>query len=77
LNFIVERSERIRKFVKEDFYYIELKVKKKEGSKTTEVTFNWERNRLFDLIITTTIFEKVLESKKAKIISVKIQIIIG
>lgn len=56
--------------MKEDFYYIELKVKKKEGNKTTEVIFNWERNRLFDLVISASIFEKVIEAKKAKIISV-------
>ena len=63
----MERSERIRKFVKEEFYYLDLKVSKKEGNNTTEVCFNWERNRLFDYVITATIFEKVIESKKAKI----------
>jgi DNA topoisomerase-3 len=72
LNFIVERSERIRKFVKEEFFYLELTVKKKEGNNTTEVIFNWERNRLYDQVITSTLFERVLDAKKAKIKSVKI-----
>lgn len=63
----MERSERIRKFVKEEFYYIELKVRKKEGNNVTDVIFNWDRNRLFDMVISATIFEKVLESKKGKI----------
>ena len=71
LNFIVERSERIRKFVKEDFYYIEMKAKKREGNNTTEVVFNWERGRLFDLVIAATLLEKVLDAKKAKVKGVR------
>ena len=72
LNFIVERAEKIRKFVPEDFYYLELKLKKfdKEiGEKIT--TFNWERNRIFDKIICFTILEKTLENKNCKIISIE------
>ena len=72
LNFIVERAEKIRKFVPEEFYYLELKLKKNDkeiGDKIT--TFNWERNRIFDKIICFTIFEKLLENKNCKIISIE------
>ena len=72
LNFIVERAEKIRKFVPEDFYYLELKLKKYDkeiGEKIT--TFNWERNRIFDKIICFTILEKTLENKNCKIISIE------
>ena len=44
LNFVVERAEKIRKFVPEEFYYLELKIKKKDkelGEKVT--TFNWSK----------------------------------
>ena len=72
LNFIVERAEKIRKFVPEDFYYLELKIKKRDkelGEKIT--TFNWERNRIFEKIICFTILEKTLENKTCKIISIE------
>ena len=72
LNFIVERAEKIRKFIPEEFYYLELKLKKidKEvGEKIT--TFNWERNRIFEKIICFTILEKTLESKNCEVISVE------
>ena len=72
LNFVVERAEKIRKFVPEEFYYLELKIKKKDkelGEKVT--TFNWERNRIFEKLICFTILEKTLENKNCKIISVE------
>ena len=72
LNFIVERAEKIRKFIPEEFYYLELKLKKEDkeiGNKVT--TFNWERNRIFDKIICFTILEKLLENKNCKIISIE------
>ena len=66
LNFIVERAEKIRNFEPEEFFYLELKIKKKDNI----VTFNWERNRIFEKIICFTILEKTLEEKTCKIISV-------
>ena len=72
LNFIVERAEKIRKFTPEEFFYLELKLKKNDkevGEKIT--TFNWERNRIFDYIICFTILEKTLENKNCKVISVE------
>ena len=72
LNFIVERAEKKRKFVPEEFYYLELKLKKKDkemGEKIT--TFNWERNRIFEKLICFTLLEKTLDNKFCKIISVQ------
>lgn len=46
----MERYITIRDFVKEDFWYIKLVVKKPplDGGSDIEVTFNWERDKLFD-----------------------------
>jgi DNA topoisomerase-3 len=71
LNFIVERAEKIRKFKPEEFYYIELTLCIKESNQKYDVTFNWERQRFFDKIITLTIYEKVLESKKSQVVDIK------
>ena len=72
LNFIVERAEKIRKFVPEEFYYLELKLKKTDKEIGEKITiFNWERNRIFEKIICFTILEKTLENKTCKIVSVQ------
>ena len=72
LNFIVERTEKIRKFIPEEFYYIELKIEKNDkDNKTQIINFNWKRERLFNKLITVTIFEKILESKECKVTKVK------
>ena len=70
LNFIVERAEKIRNFIPEEFFYLELKIKKKDKEGDNIVTFNWERNRIFEKIICFTLLEKTLEEKNCKIISV-------
>jgi DNA topoisomerase-3 len=67
LNFIVERTEKIRNFVSEEFYYIDLSLEKVPGM---EVKFRWDRDRLFDKVITLTIYEKIIEAEKGKIIKV-------
>ena len=72
LNFIVERTEKIRKFIPEEFYYIELKIEKNDiDNKKQIVNFNWKRERLFNKLITTTIFEKILDSKECKVTKIK------
>ena len=71
LNFIVERAEKIRNFEPEEFYYLELKIKKKDKEGENMVTFNWERNRIFEKVICFTLLEKTLEEKTCKIISVE------
>ena len=67
LNFIVERTEKIRNFISEEFYYIDLSIEKEVGK---EVKFKWDRDRLFDKVITLTIYEKIVEAGKGKIIRV-------
>ena len=71
LNFIVERTEKIRNFKPEEFYYIELKVKKYADSKDIEVEFSWKRNRLFDKLVCLTLYEKVMDSQGGKITNVR------
>ena len=71
LNFIVERAEKIRNFEPEEFYYLELKIKKKDKDNGENIiTFNWERNRIFEKIICFTLLEKTIEEKTCKVISV-------
>ena len=60
LNFIVDRTEKIRNFIKEKFFYLELILNK--GSEK-EISFSWERNRLFDENITNAIYDKILNEK--------------
>ena len=56
----------------EEFYYLELKLKKTDKEIGDKITiFNWERNRIFEKIICFTILEKTLENKTCKIISVQ------
>ena len=70
LNFIVERAEKIRNFVPEEFYYLELKIKKNDKEGENIVTFNWERYRIFEKVICFTLLEKTLEEKTCKVISI-------
>ena len=70
LNFVVERAEKIRNFKPEEFYYLELKIKKKDKDGENIITFNWERNRIFEKIICFTLLEKTLEEKACKVMSV-------
>jgi DNA topoisomerase-3 len=64
LNFIVERTEKIRQFRPEEFYYLDLTITKvEEGGKKYDVRFDWERGRLFDKLITLTLLEKIIEAR--------------
>ena len=86
LNFIVERAEKIRNFKSEKFWYIEIKIKKSSNNNNTitynnnnnnnintekPIIFNWERNHLFDMYISFILYEKVLQAKTAKVVSIK------
>jgi DNA topoisomerase-3 len=64
LNFIVERTEKIRHFKPEEFYYLDLTLtKEEEGGNKYDVRFDWERGRLFDKLIAITLLEKVVEAR--------------
>jgi DNA topoisomerase-3 len=70
LNFIVERADKVGSFIPENFYTLELKVNKDKA----EVKFNWNRNRLFDRDVVTTLQEKAIEGgKKATVVKVMTQ----
>ena len=71
----MERTEKIRKFVSEEFFYIELKIKEKVKKEESVAIFNWKRHRLFDKDFTHTIYEKVLNAKSGIVNSVLLIII--
>jgi DNA topoisomerase-3 len=49
-----------------------LKIEKNDiDNKKQIVNFNWKRERLFNKLITTTIFEKILDSKECKVTKIK------
>ena len=72
----MERTEKIRKFISEQFFYLELKITKKVKKEEIEVIFKWKRHRLFDKDFTHTIFEKLLDSKSGFVKFVKKNIFI-
>ncbi|SCU89392.1 LAME_0E03268g1_1 [Lachancea meyersii CBS 8951] len=69
LGFVVDRFERIRKFVPEKFWYLVLSIS--IGSDKT--TFQWERGHLFDRLAVAVIYETCIESSRnmAKVAYVK------
>lgn len=66
LYFVVERYIEFINFQSKTFYHINLVLKKGQF----EVPFNWDRVRLFDKYISYTLYEYVMESPEAKVISV-------
>ncbi|KAK5990002.1 DNA topoisomerase 3 [Cladobotryum mycophilum] len=67
LGFVVDRYFRVKNFVPEPFWGISLthtKDKKK-------VNFSWARNRLFDRMTVTLLYERCLAAKMAKITKVQ------
>ncbi|SCU81704.1 LADA_0C00562g1_1 [Lachancea dasiensis] len=69
LGFVVDRFERIQKFIPETFWYIVLSVP--NGPDTTN--FQWERGHLFDRLTVAVIFELCLETSRniAKVTDIK------
>jgi DNA topoisomerase-3 len=67
LNFIVERTEKIRNFRSEEFYYLDLHITKIVDGRTYDVQFNWERDRYFDQWIPLMILEKIMDAKTGRI----------
>lgn len=60
LGFVVDRFERIRNFVPEEFWYIQLVVENKDNGGTT--TFQWDRGHLFDRLSVLTFYETCIET---------------
>ena len=63
LGFVVERYFRVKNFIPEPFWSIQV-VHKKEN---TRVTFNWKRVHLFDRMAVVILYERCLNSKVAKV----------
>lgn len=54
-------------FISQPFYYLNLKLKKDNK----EVSFNWERGKLFDKYIVGVLYEFVMEDPVAKVIGIE------
>ncbi|TGZ83263.1 DNA topoisomerase III [Ascodesmis nigricans] len=67
LGFVVDRYRRVKNFVPEQFWSIKVMHKRDD----INVTFNWDRNRLFDRMMVIVLFEKCLQAKKARVTKVQ------
>ncbi|KAI5814691.1 DNA topoisomerase [Pyronema omphalodes] len=67
LGFVVDRYKKVKNFVPEPFWYIKVMHKKDDVS----VTFNWDRNRLFDRMSTVILYERCIDAKTATITKVE------
>lgn len=67
LGFVVDRYKRVKYFKPEEFWHVDVAVKKDDKT----VKFAWKRTRLFDRLATVLIYEKCMKSDTAKITSVK------
>lgn len=66
LGFVVEQYLKIVKFVPENFWSLKLEAHRA----STKTRFTWKRNRLFDRLICTILYEACVEGRLAKITSV-------
>jgi len=62
----VDRYKRVKNFVPEQFWSIKVMHKRDE----INVSFNWDRYRLFDRMITVILFERCLVAKTARVTDV-------
>lgn len=58
LGFVVDRYKKVKNFVPEDFWYIDITVKKNNKN----IKFTWDRGHLFDRMSATLLLESCLES---------------
>ena len=73
LGFIVDRYKKIKEFVPEKFWSIQLKYRpqaKKGLEAPGEFKFEWLRERVFDKLTCLVLYERCLDSGKAKVIDV-------
>ena len=67
LGFVVKRFLEIEHFVPQEFYRIDVKIKRDDIS----VDFNWQRHRLFDKMTCLVLFEECVEKCEATVTSVQ------
>ncbi|CAI2384895.1 unnamed protein product [Moneuplotes crassus] len=63
LGFVVERYQKVRDFVPEKYWYLDLRLEVDEYS----VKFQWDRGKIFDKVICFIIYQKSVEAGKAKV----------
>jgi DNA topoisomerase-3 len=64
LGFVVERYRKVRNFVPEPFWYIDLNVKVKDQS----VGFTWSRGHLFDRMAVVVLYERCMDGSSTGLI---------
>ena len=71
LGFVVERWARIETFRPEDFWYIELTLRVPANGETNTrerpILFQWNRNRLYDRVLTMVLYEECLAAGEATV----------
>jgi len=66
---VVDQAEKIKKFVPEAFWKIEMQVF--EESSARNYTFKWCRGRIFDRLVAKSLFSFIEEAQTATVIEVK------
>lgn len=67
LGFVVDRYFRVKRFVPEKFWSIQV-VERRED---INVTFSWRRHRLFDRVVVIILFERCLTARTARVSKVQ------
>lgn len=67
LGFVVDRYKRVQNFIPEEFWFLDISVKKKNKT----VKFNWKRGRLFDRVAATVLYQNCMKSEYGTITGVK------
>ena len=66
LGFVVDRYKRVKNFVPEPFWSIKVVHQRDD----INVTFSWDRHRLFDRMVTVILLERCLQARTARVTSV-------
>lgn len=69
LGFVVDRYNKVRNFVPEEFWYIDVTVKKDDKN----VKFTWERGHLFDRMAATLLLEGCMDNNSPRIGAVNVK----
>jgi len=67
LGFVVDRYKRVKNFVPEEFWYLDISVKKERKT----VKFNWKKGRFFDRLSAVVLYQNCMKSEYGIITSVK------
>ena len=67
LGFVVDRYHKVRNFIPEQFWTIKIIQDREE----IQVSFSWQRQRLFDRAAVVIIFERCINARVARVIKVQ------